>query len=198
MAAKLHKLDLALHTRVHLTKNDHCFYFLEKEAEGYTHSEANNLVYNFKKPLDRRGKPEWSYKEKAIRQFTQMLCGVKYPEGSILIPAPTSNPRADEAWDDRIDRAVLGIKNCRNDIAVETILDTAVSHEPAHSGGDRSLETIRNHTVCNTLSQQTSLVFLVDDVLTTGAHFKVWKEMILESNPGVEDVIGLFLSLHMW
>ncbi len=53
-----------------LTPGDRCFFLGEYAArQGYAYSPTNNLLINFKKPMDRRGKPEWRYKEKAIREI---------------------------------------------------------------------------------------------------------------------------------
>lgn len=200
MASKLHRLDLKLHPRPHLDHTDRCFYFLEKEAEGYTKSQANNLIYNFKKPVDRRGMPEWRYKEQAIGIFIRMLCGVEYRGECItIVPAPTSKPRGHAEWDDRIDQVVNGLQKCRPELNVERILDTTATHTPAHIGGSRSISDIQAHTSCIPLEKCSSgLVVVIDDVLTTGAHFKAWKNMILQQNPNIQGVLGLFLSLHVW
>lgn len=200
MTYKLHKLDLDLHPRHYLDNTDHCYYFLEKEAEGYTKSQANNLIHNFKKPVDRRGRPEWRYKIDAIQKFINMLCEREYQGECItIVPAPTSKPRGHEEWDDRIDQVVDGLRMCQPELNIEKILDTTTMHTPAHIGGSRNLSEIKSHTISTPLKNCTSgVVILVDDVLTTGAHFKAWKEMILRSNPDIKNVLGLFLSLHMW
>ena len=200
MCRKIVKLDLSLHPRPFLDATDGCYYFLEKEAEGYTKSPANNLIYNFKKPVDRRGKPEWAYKEMAIAEFIRMLCGLKYNHDCItIVPAPTSKPRNHPEWDDRLDRVVDGLHSCHPELNIEKILDTKRAHTPAHAGGSRNIGQIKQLTTCKSLAGcPEGIVILVDDVLTTGAHFKAWKELILEHNPKIKNVIGVFLSLHMW
>jgi hypothetical protein len=50
-----------------LDSEDHCFFLREYTAGvGYSHGDTNNLISNLKKKLDRRGRPEWLYKERAI------------------------------------------------------------------------------------------------------------------------------------
>jgi len=197
MAHKIHKLDLTLHERPFIGTDDLCYYFLEKEAEGFDHSKANNLVYNFKKPVDRKGRHDWKYKVRAIHLFTKMLCSIKYPKNTTIIPAPTSKPRHHAQWDSRIDDAVDGIRRCNHAVAVEKALDTKMPHTPAHSGGSRNIAEIQNNTSYIPLQSRPEWIILVDDVLTTGAHFRAWKEILVRHNPGSK-VIGLFLALHMW
>jgi len=199
MGSKLHNLDLELHAREHIEEGDKCFYFMEKEAEGYAKSTANNLINNFKKPADRRGKPEWIYKERAIKIFIKDLCDLGYSHPYTIIPAPTSKPRGHADWDDRLDQVVDGLASCKTELAVEKALDTNSVLTPAHLGGSRDIDDIKDATVwrgIGTLHGDT--VILVDDVLTTGAHFKAWKEFIMKNDSRVKNVIGLFWTLHIW
>ena len=41
-------------------------------------------------------------------------------------------------------------------------------------------------------------VFRVDDVLTTGSHFVACKQFIMDHDPRVKNVIGIFWALHVW
>lgn len=199
MGSKLHNIDLELHPREHILKEDRCYYFMEKEAEGYTKSTANNLINNFKKPVDRRGKPEWEYKERSIKVFTGDLCDLKLSHPYTVIPAPTSKPRGHADWDDRLDKVVEGFALCKDEVVIEKALDTATVLTPAHLGGSRDIDDIKSHTVWNGIGDlKGDTVILVDDVLTTGSHFKAWKEFIMQNDPRVKNVIGLFWTLHVW
>lgn len=197
MKYKLHKLDIEIHPRTYISESDTCVYFLEKESEGYSKSDANNIIYNFKKPMNKKGHDDWKYKIGAIAQFSSMLNNVKFPK-CIIIPAPTSNPRNSANWDDRLDQSVDNISQA--DVTIVKALDVVSSQTPAHLGGSRNIQDIKNSTIHNSLSQYTDYdtVMLVDDVLTTGAHFKAWKELILENNPNITKVYGLFFALHLW
>ena len=69
---------LALPDHRQLTEADNCYYLGEYTArESYRFSETNNVISNFKKELDRRGKREWVYKENAIQEIGNQYHGVK-------------------------------------------------------------------------------------------------------------------------
>ena len=58
--------DLTRQDHYYLTGDDDCYFIGEYTArKGYAHSTINQLILNFKKPMDRRGKPEWRYKGQA-------------------------------------------------------------------------------------------------------------------------------------
>lgn len=199
MSRKLHTLDLELHPRTCITKDDNCYYFMEKESEGYTKSSANNLINNFKKPVDRRGRPEWTYKENAIKVFIDDLCIINFVKPYTIIPAPTSKPRGHQDWDNRLDEVTKGLGERNSHLNIEKALDTSEVLTPAHLNGSRDIDFIKSKTVWNGITNlESDTVILIDDVLTTGAHFKAWKEFIMENDPRVKNVIGLFWALHVW
>lgn len=74
-----------------LLPGDVSVYHLREYTSGrdYSHSETNRLIFNFKKPVDRRGRPEWRYEESALqntgRGASQRSCGGRYlgPRASI-------------------------------------------------------------------------------------------------------------------
>jgi len=196
MTYKPHKLDIELHPRRHIASDDLCIYFLEKESEGYSASDANNIIYNFKKPLSRQEHSDWYYKERAIKQISSMINTIRFPE-CFIVPAPTSKPRNSKEWDSRIDQVVDSI--AQQQVSIAKNLDVTIPLLPAHNGGSRDIQTIKNFTSCTVLPQNgINTVILVDDVLTTGAHFRAWKEIILERNPHIKHVFGLFFALHLW
>lgn len=52
-----------------LTDEDRCYFLGECAArQGYAYSPTNDLILNFKKPADRRGRTEWRYKERTFRR----------------------------------------------------------------------------------------------------------------------------------
>ena len=196
MTYKAHKLDIELHPRIHIGADDLCVYFLEKESEGYSASDANNLIYNFKKPVSRKEYPDWYYKEEAIKKIATMVNSISFPR-CFIVPAPTSKPRNSIGWDSRIDEIADSITQPQ--IAIAKILDVSEPLRPAHDGGSRDIQVIKSYTLQKLLPNNgIDTVIIIDDVLTTGAHFKAWKEIILTNNPHIKQVFGLFFALHLW
>ena len=78
------------------------------------------------------------------------------------------------------------------------MIDAEVSMTPSSHGGSRNKEDIKNNTKWNGFSGNiVETVIIIDDVLTTGALFKAWKEIIQSNEPKVKRVIGFFWALHV-
>jgi hypothetical protein len=74
---------------------------------GYEHGETNNLISNLKKKVDRRGRPEWVHKERAIQRAGQELRQVldqvlrNNLDGLTIVPMPPSWIKTNPMYDDR-------------------------------------------------------------------------------------------------
>lgn len=196
------KYDHTMEHRPFLTEEDKCYYFLNYNDLGFKYSESNQTVFNFKKDISKANIPhEWQYRNLAIEKF------VKYLSESInwihqgqatVIPAHTSKPRASSSFNNRIDLVVDKLSfQYPTFISVEKILDAQCEVLAAHCGGERNLNAIKsNLLVSNFQKAPSSIVILIDDVLTTGSHFRACKDMILAHDSRVKDVIGIFLALY--
>ena len=102
--------DLTRPDHFHLGAGDECYFFGEYvSGRGYQYSPTNQLLMNLKKAPDRRGLPEWRYKEDAIRQ---VAAAFRYALGDSLdrltfVPVPPSKARDDPLYDDRLTRVIL-------------------------------------------------------------------------------------------
>lgn len=193
-----------------LTPNDVCFYYLEYTSHaGYQASDANQWVFNYKIPADalRTNPSRQYYKKKAIMEYANAICHLipafKVGQASTpilklgnrvgMLPVPPSKAQDDPHYDDRNFQTVTqicsrtGFRLCRD---IETISPIVASH----SGGTRNPQTIkqslgriaRNANECD-------WVFLVDDVLVSGAHFVAVSELLRETE-FTGEIIGLFLA----
>lgn len=126
-----------------LTRRDHYWltdddlrYFLGDYAagQGYAHSPTNHLIINFKKPMDRRGKPEWKYKEDAIDEiasaFRRALIPIP-PPGHVFVPMPPSKALGDPLHDDRLTRMLLAVRPA-HEWDVRELLVQHESAPPSH------------------------------------------------------------------
>lgn len=186
----------------YLTEDDECYFFYEYTARaGFAHSSANDFVTNFKKPVNRRGLKEYWYKEQAIKQATDLLRGAlagqtpKFWQGTTFVPMPPSKKRDDSDYDDRLVQVVRGL--CEGTAGdLRELLIQSASYEASHTQGDgvriRPDALAALYTFDSPAPPRRN-VFLIDDVLTTGCHFRAAKDVILRAWPGTV-VLGLFLA----
>jgi hypothetical protein len=95
--------DLTRPDPYYLSADDICYFLGECTArEGYAFSATNNLIINFTKSVDKRGRPEWRYKEKAITQAAKALHNAiigSWFDKATLIPIPPSKAKTDPLYD---------------------------------------------------------------------------------------------------
>ena len=198
---------ILMSTRPHLKPDDACFYYLQKDNLGYgrgNRAEANQMIINFKHDPCRFGPatPQAYYKRQAIREFAGFVMEFfherewMFPDGAALIPIPTSKPRSDESHDHRMDDLCSIVSGNVPWVTYLPALDTISDLGKTHAGDvRRNPEPIaRNIAIASPISAP--VVVLIDDVLTTGAHFAACKSIVERVDPG-SSVIGLFLSIQV-
>lgn len=191
--------DLTRGDHHYLQPDDECFFFGEYTARaGYAAGPTNDLIHNFKKSVDRKGRPEWRYKERAIADAAAAFSTALTPgflEQATLIPMPPSKAKADPRYDDRI-TGMLGQIKCPKPADIrELLLQTATREAGAHDG-DRlgPDELTRLYSVDEGLCAPAPRVIGVfDDLLVTGASFVAARRVLSARFPAVK-VYGLFLA----
>ena len=181
-----------------LTDDDRCYFLGEYTArQGYAYSRTNQLILNFKKTLDRRGRREWQYKESAIRQvataFRRALGADPLP--LVFVPVPPSKARSDPLYDDRVTRMLRAIWPDQT-VDVRELIIQSQSTDAAHESLARpSPEQIQaGYRVDEALTApEPTVVAIVDDVLTTGAHFRAASVVLAQRFPAVQ-IVGLFVA----
>lgn len=191
--------DLTRPDHYYLSTEDICCFLGEYTAKGgYSFSATNSLISNFKKPVDRRGKAEWQYKERAIRQSAAAFgCALKaeWLDAATLIPIPPSKAKTDPLYDDRLTRMLHTIRP-QPPLDIRELILQKASTAAAHCSDTRprpeTLEALYEIDKA-LIAPHPHVIGLFDDVLTTGAHFKAAQSLLNKTFPGVK-VIGFFIA----
>lgn len=203
MTNKWRKFDMRVDpSGSELSVNDNCFYYLDHTDGGYSVSDANQQIFNIKKPMDRKGRSEWRYKEKAIDRFANDLAGFLIENefslyDSVMVAIPPSKTRNNPEYDDRIVRVIQQASHIANVDWLDPF-DAVKDSDPAHCGGQRSVSFTTSNIVFNedySLLRSYDICLIIDDVLTSGSHYVACKNKIKELNPEIE-VLGVFWALH--
>lgn len=182
-----------------LDEGDICIYARENRDGGYGKSLSNQLIFNLKKPITNKGQSDWHHKEKAVKLFAKELSDLKLPTNAVLIPDTTSKPKNHKEYDSRILDALYILKNIRPDIKIEEPIEVIREMQAAHKGGSRDpAELIEFYKWIGFSTKNIpSKVFFIDDVITTGGHFKTIKNLILKHHPEIT-VYGIFWARHIF
>ena len=191
----------------YLEAEDKCYFFGEYFAgKGYQGGGTNQLILNLKcKPsIVAANSGRRAHKDRAIHAIASGLRNViarEFAEQITWIPIPPSKADDDADYDDRLVRT-LNMAFGEYNADIRALLCQAASTAADHSGGDRiSPEALYavlqiNHRALASKPVQAS-VFLFDDVLTTGKHFKCCERRLREVLPAGTRYSGLFVARRL-
>ncbi|MCX7554259.1 hypothetical protein OS175_10240 [Marinicella sp. S1101] len=187
----------------YLEESDSCAYFGEytvNQEKTWGYSKTNQLIVNIKKNPVTSSQAELYYKQQAIKE-TGELFGHKLTSKSklLLVPIPSSKTKDHPEYDDKIFQLCLAAKVANPEIDVCELILPAKHVKPFH-------ESPNNRMPPNELANcyrfnagedfdetKYSHIVLVDDVITSGSHFKACKS-ILERNIESSSIYGLFVA----
>lgn len=188
----------------HFTREERssCYFLYDYNPDADFGNEAKSKITNFKKDPVRASIPELQHKERAIKEFAHYLASAFIPNDeaendyAIIIPIPSSIPKGNDGYDDRFER--LGLFSERNNPLVKFQYSIQIAENQGHTRttNRRNPSTIKENLVWTDLEEgiRSSYIYLVDDVITSGSHFRACKDFILE-NIGFDcHVGGLFFA----
>ncbi len=191
--------DLTRPDHHHLNAGDTCLFLGEYTArKGFSFSATNQLVLNFKKSVDRRVRPEWQHKERAIREVGQAFATAIKAEwlaSVTLVPIPPSKEKNDPLYDDRMQRMLLAIPAAQP-IDIRELLIQRRTMEAAHDadvrpGPDQIAAAYQiDENLCEPAPKT---IALFDDVITTGAHFVAARRVLQARFPQAR-IFGFFIA----
>jgi hypothetical protein len=203
--------DLERHDHYHLPPDAKCYFWGEYTPYEHTNglkwdfSPTNRLITNFKKKMDRAGRPDWRYKQEAIQQialkFSQFWKWNEFHQSHrvMLVPMPPSRQRTDPMYDSRmLDVLNLMARNVGLELDIRDCLSFSGAFGASHESDDRPTPddlyadlSFINPAGCST--GQPGVIFLFDDMLTTGAHFTAANRRLASVFPGVQ-VVANFIA----
>jgi hypothetical protein len=191
--------DLARPDHSYLTAADDCYFFGEYTArKGFAFSATNRLILNFKKTMDRRGRSEWQWKDRALHQATAAFRTVldnAFLNVTTLVPIPPSKAKSDPLYDDRMTRMLRAIRP-QPPVDIRELITQTESSEAAHDQAvrPRPEEILARYQIDSSLQLPLpQAIAICDDVLTTGAHYRASRTVLEQAFPGVR-MIGIFIA----
>lgn len=197
-------LDQVEEPPIYLEEADYkrCCFARDYIARGGFSSRGNDLVQNFKKPVDRRSKPEWEWRQAAVRQFASELEALGLAEDVAVVVVPSSKLPTDTDYDNRFEDLLEQWEKLRTaaskSLRVEAPFHRIQRVEPYHtSGANRVVAEVQGSFRWGSFQGSPSRVAIVDDVITCGTHFKACQRLIKQHAPDVE-VWGVFWARTVW
>ena len=183
----------------HLSDEDDCFFLGEYTAyKGFAFSKTNSMILNFKKSVKTRGETQWNYKIDAIRKFAKAFRKALQPDilGSLtFVPIPPSKAKSDHLYDDRLIKMLHAISPTQ-DLDIREIIVQKTSTIAVHESEERPTPAqIEQLYKFKGLQNKPTpeIIAIVDDVLTTGAHFIAVKNILSKHFPQAW-IFGLFIA----
>jgi hypothetical protein len=199
--ARLTKIDeLTRGDHAFLKDGDECLFFGDYSArKGFSHSATNQLILNFKMPVQHRSTPRWIHKTKAIQSaaaaFSQNLNSAL--SQLILVPVPPSKLKTDPEYDNRIMDMLSAMKEPTGKVidARELIRQTqpmVAAHNSQNRPPPSDWEKV--YEVDESLAQpEPAWIGIVDDLLVTGCRFRAMSNVLGKRFPTAR-ITGLFLA----
>ncbi|WP_144054001.1 hypothetical protein [Baaleninema simplex] len=174
--------------------------------QGFSYSETNNLIFNFKKSPSATSS-ELFYKKQAIEKFTTELelflkhLSIYALSNNIniyIIPIPPSKSRDSPQYDNRVEQVACRA-SCRLKCNYLPILYTKHDREKTSSSSKaRDWQDICNSLECDknwlqiikVSKTKKSIFLLLDDILTSGAHFRAARSKL--NSVGIKVEMGVF------
>lgn len=184
-----------------LREDDTCYFYGEYTPRAkYDRSATNDLISNFKKEMDRKGRPEWRYKEEAINKAGGIFAALlksSWLRGATLVPMPPSKARHDPAYDDRLVR-MLRVMERRVGYSLdirELLYQTESTRSSSQSGIRVTVEELRAvyRIDSDLVDPWPERIGIFDDLLSAGRHFRVAKDLLQDRFPDA-DIQGFFIA----
>lgn len=162
----------------------------------------NQLIYNLKKPVDRRGQRDWVHKERAIENAGTAFAAALpdwFIDQATMIAMPPSKSRNDPRYDDRMERILHRLRAIKACDVRDLLIQDASREIPAHDGDRPGPEALaQGYRIDERAIEPTPRVIgLFDDVLVTGSSFKAAQSVLQTNFPNIR-VVGVYVARRIF
>jgi len=182
----------------YLTEDDHCIFLGDYNAgDGFaetTDQALNSTIHNLKKlPTD----PNARYRAQAVDRCVRALSvlNTEWVNSVTWVPVPPSKIKTDPSYNPKMLDVLRGV-TAHGEMDVRELIFQQESTRTSHQSETRvSIDELVNvYRIDEGLSEpEPERIVLLDDVLTTGTHFKAMKATLQQRFPDCY-IYGLFFT----
>jgi hypothetical protein len=189
--------ELTRRDHYYLGEGDVCYFFGEYSArKGRSYSDTNELVVNMSIPVKYRNTAKWVKKERALQKVAQLFKAAFAPDqlGNItFVPLPPPQPKDHLGYDDRMSGVLRAMGNGLDVREMIEMIPTreTIDFSRLRMGPDTLFTNMR--VVQGLLHPVPRVIFLVADVLVTGANYVAAKRRLHQLLPHIP-VYGIFAA----
>ncbi len=192
-----------LEDHYHLRSVDECYFLIEyTSGKRYDYSKANDLISNIKKKPSTKNTAQWKYKIGVMNACSNALGKVLNPDWlkeATLVPIPPSKAKDDPEYDNRM-RVICENIPADFQIDVRDLVSQTESYEAAHESDHRpSVEDLLQIYQINEGASDPApkAIWIMDDVLTAGAHYRAMHTVLSRRFPGIP-IVGIFIARRVF
>jgi hypothetical protein len=193
---RLQQIDqLIVGDHYYIALDDECYFCWEYVVKGgYVQYAVNDFIHNFEIPSDCPDPWRLRHKTKAVgfaAKALQSLIPADLKQTSTFVPIPPSKIKEDPAHDERLSLALRSIVPPLADVRELVLQNENTVSKGKQIHPSQRAANYRINEEC--ASPDPTHIVLVDDVLTTGSHFKGAMMVLQQRYPRV-GIVGLFLA----
>lgn len=184
MARSWKNIDLITVSSIpYLIPDDECIYANDYISKtGFHGGQVNDCIINFKKPP---GAPGQQHRTRAINKIAldaSELFDCESGRTYAVTAMPSSKSKSDPSYDNRFEDLFQLLKTFSPCINIIWPVTAKNSVMPSHQNGPRDPKVLKNNYNFNGFAgSEPEFLIVFDDVLTSGAHFRAYKDFITQS-----------------
>lgn len=180
-----------------LNEDDQCYTYYDYVPGGaFEDYPGTQAMMNFKKPVNCTP-PEKRYRQETISNLATILnrfLSSRSTENSVIIPIPSSKLPSNPEYTNRFEDFAARFRST-NDTPILHAISIIAEIGNAHDDNIRNIDVIYGNLRFSKrgIPDSTTTFYILDDILTKGAHFKACERLIKRHYPSAR-CIGVFFA----